>query len=116
MSDAFTAAYRASTSQLEANFIPKTKQEILDLCRSHPENPVARDLLAAVSPYGDDHVHHILPVSIAAVEQNRVVELAWRMEQVRNPVTGQLEYKRMQYLELGRTLSEKGGADDDNEL
>ena len=104
MTDAFDNAYRASTSQMEVNFVPKTKQEIVQLCAKHPENPVARDLLMAVAPYGEEHIHHILPISIQAVEANRTVEIAYRMEPISNPTTGKREFKRVQYLTLGAIL------------
>lgn len=107
MSEAFDNAYRASESRMDLQFIPKTKQEILDLCALHPENPVAKDLLAAVMPYGDGHIHYVLPISIQAVQDNRTVRMMYRMAPIGNPFTGRVEYKRVQCLELGPSLDEK---------
>ena len=109
---AFDNAYRASESRMDLRFLPKTKQEILDLCALHPENPVARDLVAAVAPYGDGHIHYVLPISIQAVQENREVRLVYRMAPVRNPATGEEEYKRVQCLELGPSLDAKEGEND----
>lgn len=101
MNDVTQLAYEESGTMMSVSeWTPMTRQQIMALCAKNPKHPVAMDLQAAVEKYPDGTVSHILPISIQAVEENRRVQVVWKMEKVVHPVTKKPEYKRVKTLVL----------------
>ncbi|MDO4574269.1 MAG: hypothetical protein Q4D98_03545 [Planctomycetia bacterium] len=107
MNDVTKLAYEESGTVMSVSeWIPMTRQQIFSLCEKNPKNPVAMDLLAAVEKYPDGTVSHVLPISIQAVEENRTVQVVWKMEKVIHPATKKSEYKKVKTLVLGPKCEE----------
>lgn len=98
------AAYSNAGSNMTAHFVPKTVQEIRELCKTNPNHPVAVDLLRAIASFTDDTVCNVLPVSMEAVTQNRTVQVSWRMAEVENPTTHQKECRKVKEISLGEVI------------
>ena len=109
MSEAYQLAKEVCEKQLYLSLVPKTVDELERLIASRPDHPAAIDLRRAIEPYhGYDVIVRVSPVTVAAIEQNREVEVQYSME----PVVSSRDktiYKKTKKLALGipRATTEK---------
>ncbi|MBQ6106723.1 MAG: hypothetical protein IJK97_00820 [Thermoguttaceae bacterium] len=95
------------TVTVAESFVPKTVQELKNLCATRPDHPTAIDIMNAIKELPDDAVSYVLPISIAAIEENRLVEVIYEMKTVASPTDGGQTSKKVRHFRLGPSLDSR---------
>ena len=95
------------TVTVAESFVPKTVQELKNLCATRPDHPTAIDIMNAIKDLPDDAVSYVLPISIAAIEENRLVEVIYEMKTVASPTDGGQTSKKVRHFRLGPSLDSR---------
>ena len=61
----------------------------------------------AIKELPDDAVSYVLPISIAAIEENRLVEVIYEMKTVASPTDGGQTSKKVRHFRLGPSLDSR---------
>ena len=95
------------TVTVAESFVPKTVQELKTLCATRPDHPTAIDIMNAIKELPDDAVSYVLPISIAAIEENRLVEVIYEMKTVDSPTDGGQTSKKVRHFRLGPSFDSR---------
>ena len=95
------------TVTVAESFVPKTVEELKNLCATRPDHPTAIDIMNAIKELPDDAVSYVLPISIAAIEENRLVEVIYEMKTVASPTDGGQTSKKVRHFRLGPSLDSR---------